>query len=250
MDERRPPVAGIICRREELLPDAGKLSQTLGLPLTDDSAGLCLVLDRDGLSLLDGRVSVRVDFSEYAKRARPKNLAGEMLLKAAKPGKREDLYAVDATAGFGEDSFLLAAAGFDVTMFERNPITAALLEDGLQRGKNDPGISHILSRMTLVNGDAIDLLTRLEKRPDLVLLDPMFPQRKKGSAPKKKAQMLEKLEPPCTDGERLLAAAFASGAEKIIIKRPRTGETLGGRKPDYSIMGDAVRYDCFFGGSK
>lgn len=248
MDERRSPLSGIICRREELLPEARKLAQTLGLPLTDDSAGLCLVLDRDGLSLCEGRVSVRVDFSEYAKRARPENLSGELLLKAAKPGKREGLYAVDATAGFGEDSFLLAAAGYSVTMFERNPITAALLEDGLARGKSDPGIAHILSRMTLVRGDAIEQLPRLERRPDVVLLDPMFPQRKKGSAPKKKAQMLEKLEPPCTDGEQLIAAALTTGAEKIIIKRPRTGETLGGRKPDYSISGDAVRYDCFFGG--
>ena len=248
MDERISPAAGIICASDELLSEAQALAARLGLPLTDGQSGLCLSLGRDGLSLLEGRVSVRVDFSEYAKRVRPSNLAGELLIKAAKPGGKDGLYAVDATAGFGEDSFLLAAAGFEVIMFERNPVTAALLEDGLTRGKSDPGIAHILARMTLVKGDAIDLLPRLEKRPDLVLLDPMFPQRKKGSAPKKKAQMLEKLEPPCTDGERLLAAAFASGAEKIIIKRPRTGETLGGRKPDYSITGDAVRYDCFFGG--
>ena len=41
--------------------------------------------------------------------------------------------AVDATAGLGEDSLLLAAAGFEVTLCEADPVIAVLLEDALTR---------------------------------------------------------------------------------------------------------------------
>ncbi|MBQ4243593.1 MAG: class I SAM-dependent methyltransferase, partial [Clostridia bacterium] len=31
---------------------------------------------------------------------------------------------------------------------------------------------------------------------------------------------------------------------KIVIKRPLKGPFLAGRKPDYSLQGKAIRYDC------
>ena len=43
------------------------------------------------------------------------------------------LRAVDATAGFGEDSLLLAAAGYNVELYEYDPVIAALLRDALRR---------------------------------------------------------------------------------------------------------------------
>lgn len=41
---------------------------------------------------------------------------------------------VDATAGLGRDAFVLASVGCRVRMLERNPVVAALLDDGLTRG--------------------------------------------------------------------------------------------------------------------
>ncbi|MFR7797411.1 MAG: class I SAM-dependent methyltransferase [Collinsella sp.] len=40
---------------------------------------------------------------------------------------------IDATAGFGEDSLLLAAAGFTVDLYEQDCVIAALLKDALDR---------------------------------------------------------------------------------------------------------------------
>lgn len=39
-------------------------------------------------------------------------------------------------------------------------------------------------------------------------------------------------------------AAIAAGPRKVVIKRPAKGPYLAGIKPNYSIDGKAVRYDC------
>ena len=82
--------------------------------------------------------------------------------------------------------------------------------------------------------------------PDIVLLDPMFPERRKSALVKKKFQLLQQLESPCegADEGELLEAAEAAGPRRIIIKRPLKGPYLAGRRPGYSITGKAVRYDC------
>ena len=45
--------------------------------------------------------------------------------------------------------------------------------------------------------------------------------------------------------EELLCAAVNLRPHKIVIKRPLKGAFLAGRKPDYSLAGKAIRYDCF-----
>jgi 16S rRNA (guanine1516-N2)-methyltransferase len=79
----------------------------------------------------------------------------------------------------------------------------------------------------------------------LVLLDPMFPERRKSAISKKKMQLFQKLEAPCDDEAELLDAAFAAKPRKVIVKRPPKGPFLAGRKPSYSLTGKAVRYDCY-----
>ena len=63
-------------------------------------------------------------------------LQHEMLVKAAKSDK-EGRKAIDATAGMGEDAFLLAAQGYEVTLYEQNPVIAALLKDAIRRAKKN-----------------------------------------------------------------------------------------------------------------
>ena len=102
--------------------------------------------------------------------------------------------------------------------------------------------------MELHLGDSIEAMNRAEDSiggiPDLVLLDPMFPERQKSALVKKKFQLIHRLESPCMEEETLLNAAIAAGPRKILIKRPLKGPWLAGRKPGYSISGKAVRYDC------
>ena len=83
--------------------------------------GLFLRRDEQGLSLVSEDQILRGDFTKMIPRVKPGNISKELLVKAAKIKDADhELRAVDATAGLGEDSLLLAAAGFEVTLFERN----------------------------------------------------------------------------------------------------------------------------------
>lgn len=204
-----------------------------------------LRMETEGLTLVSGELSLRGDFTKMQQRLRRGNIGQELLVKAARIKDPQALrIAVDATAGLGDDSFLLAAAGWTVYMCEFDPVIAALLKDALVRGAEIPELADTIRRMHLLEGDSRELLKGLTFHPDIVLLDPMFPGRQKSGLVKKKAQLLQKLEKPCEDEEGLLQAAISARPRKIVIKRPLKGPFLAGRKPDYSITGKTIRYDC------
>lgn len=195
-----------------------------------------LTVMADGMELAE-------DFREMLPRLRPDRLGRELLVKAVRVRGVEEIRVFDATAGLGEDSMLLAAAGFSVTMCESDPIIAALLADGLRRAVDDPVLSGIVGRMSLVEGDSIEILPSLTEAPDVVYLDPMFPARTKSAAVKKKFQLLHRLESPCADEASLMDAALAARPRKIVVKRPIKAPVLAGVRPSHSISGKAVRYD-------
>lgn len=200
--------------------------------------------DEGGLFLMDeSGLKIRGDFTKMLPRLKPNNLNGELLVKAAKIKGNDCPVAVDATAGMGEDSLLLAAAGFRVKLFERDPDIAALLADTLERAAKLPELADTVSRMELVCADSLEELPRLDFTPNVVVLDPMFPERTKSASVKKKFQLIHQLEHPCDTEEELLDAALSCGAHKIVIKRPLKGAYLAGRKPSYSLSGKAIRYD-------
>ena len=95
----------------------------------------------------------------------------------------------DATGGLGRDSFVLASLGLNVHTFEQNPAVACLLSDGLNRAGQSEETREIAQRITLHFGNAVDLMQELATqngRPDVVYLDPMYPERRKTAAVKKK----------------------------------------------------------------
>ena len=206
---------------------------------------LTLVRDEDGLALVGEGQMLRGDFTRMLPRIKTGRLSSELLVKAAKIKNAEgELTAVDATAGLGEDSLLLAAAGFHVTLYERNPVVYELLQDALNRAAQIPELAPVVGRMTAVHADSVAGMASLETPPDVILLDPMFPARQKSALVKKKLQMIQKLEQPCDDEVTLLLTAMAAKPRKLIVKRPPKGPFLAGVKPDYSISGKAVRFDC------
>lgn len=234
---------------------AGKAQYTENAPAHDQGAGLMLLLDDSGLSLTDGKISLQADFTSMLPRLKKSNLEREFLVKASRikgmNAADGQLRAVDATAGFGEDSLLLAAAGYNVELYEYDPVIAALLRDALRRAakSSDDALRDAVSRMDLREGDSVSAMRAMagsNEPPDIVLLDPMFPERRKSALVKKKFQLLQQLESPCegADESELLEAAEAAGPRRIIIKRPLKGPYLAGRRPGYSITGKAVRYDC------
>lgn len=213
-----------------------------GLSLERVGGALTLV-SNDGLSMCG-------DFTRELRRLRPANVSRELLVRAARVRGCDHPRALDATAGMGEDSLLLAAAGFSVTLYEHDPVIAALLADALERAAAMPELAPVVTRMRLVRGDSVEALRALadgdasaSDRPDVVLLDPMFPERRKSASVKKKAQLLQRLERPAQDEAAMLDAAIKARPRKVVIKRPLKGPFLAGAKPAYQIAGKAVRYD-------
>lgn len=207
-----------------------------------------LSVDATGLSLTDGDQTMRGDFTKLQKRLQYHNLTHELLVKATKVKGREKLRIIDATAGMGEDSLLLAASGCEVTLFEQDPVIAALLQDTMRRALEEAALHEIVVRMQLVEGDSIDHLRKLGEageRPDVIYLDPMFPERQKSGLVKKKFQLIHYLEAPAENEEALMQAAIAARPFKIVVKRPAKGPYLAGLKPSYSLDGKAIRYDCY-----
>lgn len=252
----------VLCFDGGSLDRAQGLSDRLDAPLAVCEAGcseaafipepglLYLKVSRDGLSLMRDGMELRPDFAEMLPRIKQGALQREMLVKAARVKGVEAPRAVDATAGLGEDSLLLAAAGFTVTLCEADPVIAALLEDALARVSAHEVLGPIVERMHLVAGDSRIALERAGAstgaQPDVVYLDPMFPGRTKSAAVKKKFQLIHGLERPTEplDEESLLQAALAAHPRKVVIKRPVKGPYLAGVKPSHAIAGKAVRYDC------
>ena len=199
--------------------------------------------------------SNRWNWDRMVARLRPNNLHRELLVRAAKIRGAGDasLTAVDATAGLGEDALLLAAAGFSVTLFERDATIAELLQGALQEAlvSSNKRLSEAAARMHLITCDATEALTQLQtvagltSPPDVVYLDPMFPAKRKTAATNKKMQLFRSLEQPVSDEEaaKLLAAAIAAGPRKIVVKRPLKGPHLAGVRPSHSLSGKVVRYD-------
>ena len=207
------------------------------------AAGLQLVQTPEGLALTDGAMQLIADFAHMIPRLKQGALQRELLVRAARARGVEHPVAFDATAGFGEDSLLLAAAGYTVEMFECNPVISALLADALERAASDLRLSEAAARMHLHVGDSMAELVAAGTVPYAVYLDPMFPGRTKSASVKKKFQLLHHLEQPCADEAALLAAARATGARKIVIKRPVKGPLLADAKPSAQFKGKAVRYD-------
>ncbi len=185
------------------------------------------------------------DLTSMLPRVKEEMYKHELLVKAAKFKSQEgQLTAIDATAGLGEDSLLLAAAGYEVTLFEHDAVIAALLKDALRRAKKVPELKDMVSRMQVVEGDSIEAMNKWVDPVDVIYLDPMFPERQKSSLIKKKFQLLQQLERPCSDEQDLLKAAMNAKPKRIIIKRPTKGPYIADVKPAYSINGKSIRYDC------
>lgn len=240
----------IYIENNKYLEEAKRVSEKTGYEIVSadpDSSynGLVLRFGEDGCDLSGNGMRLRADFTSMMKRLKKSNLEREFLVRAVRiKGLGRPLSVVDATAGLGEDSMLLAASGSRVHMFEYNPVIAALLKDALDRAAENPELAEAAANITFSGEDSIAALPKLGYEPDVVVLDPMFPERQKSALIKKKFQLLQQLEIPCAEEKELLDAAFKAHPRKIVIKRPLKGPYLAGVRPGYSLTGKAVRYDC------
>jgi 16S rRNA (guanine1516-N2)-methyltransferase len=162
-----------------------------------------------------------------------------------KPNYRPTI--VDATAGLGKDAFMLASLGCTVTMLERSSVLVRLLRDGLERALSNDRVESIAQRMKLIETDSLVYLKNLaaEYYPDVIYLDPMFPERKKAALVKKEMQMLQSLVGTNDDANLLLNCSLMCAKKRVVVKRPRLAPTLTEQKPTFSMTGKTSRFDVY-----
>lgn len=217
---------------------------------------LALCVDDEGLWLCANGMKMQPDWKAEAGRLKRASLKSEMIARACNLGEKPQL--VDATAGLGHDSLLMAHLGAHVTLVERHPILFTLLEDTQHRAMSDAFLHSAASRIELVFSDSADFLQQQADAMafyDVVYLDPMFPQRdqnqqavKKQAQVKKQMQLLHMLLPEDGEmdlGDNLLVLAQKI-AKRVVVKRPRLAVFLADAVPDHQWQGDACRFDAYF----
>jgi 16S rRNA (guanine1516-N2)-methyltransferase len=152
---------------------------------------------------------------------------------------------VDATAGMGRDAFFLASLGAQVTLIERNPQVHAALDRAMNAAcDHSEDLAAIIARMTLLHGDSRDLLQTLA--PEVVLVDPMHPERTKSALVKKQMRDLRDVVGADPDARELMEAALAAATHRVVLKWPQRAASIEGlRKPSHQIAGKTTRYDVF-----
>lgn len=245
----------LVCNDSELLPQATAIASRLDIPQFKQSpaeAELVLELSITGLKLLrphDKSVgALQVDFNDGALTWRRQHGGGtgQAIAKAIGLKQKKGLSILDATAGTGTDSFVLAALGCKVTMIERHPIVAALLQDALSRAELSPEVHEITQRMSLHHGSSVDYMKSLEENSfDVIFLDPMFPHSGKNAQVKKSMQYFRDMVGKDEDADDLLAPALAAATYRVVVKRPRKSPFLMGKKPTLSHEGKANRFDIY-----
>lgn len=213
-------------------------------------SGVGLVFSQEGLALrnVDQHYGdVRVDFlsSALAYRKAHGGGKGELLAKAIGIKGATNYNVIDATAGLGKDAFVLASVGCKVTMLERSPLVAALLDDALYRLNQQADAQWLSDALTLLKGDSVALLKSSKIAAEAIYLDPMFPHRKKSALVKKEMQVLQSLLGVDPDADNLLTPALDIATKRVVVKRPARAPYLAERKPNMSMESKKHRFDIY-----
>lgn len=229
---------------------AAELAARLELPISRNrpKTFLSLYVDKEKLGLGFSReIPFRpycVDFCsrEWRFRRRKGLSANRLFLTAI--GIKEHTTILDLTAGFGQDSFMMAWAGGHVTALERSPVVFEILQDGLRRAfAEDSGWTHG-DRLKIVQAEATEFLKSAEPF-DVIYLDPMFEKPKKKAKSPKPMQLLQSLlAPDVAQIDELLELAKAKARTRVVIKLPLKGE-VPLPKPNVTFAGQSIRYDVY-----
>ncbi|TPH15598.1 class I SAM-dependent methyltransferase [Litorilituus lipolyticus] len=190
--------------------------------------------------------AIKVDLVEGASAHRRKfgGGRGQDIAKAVGLKHGFTPHVLDATAGLGRDAFVLASLGCQLTLMERMPVVAALLDDGVERAKLNHEIVDIAENMKLIHASSIDDMS-LANQPDVVYLDPMYPHREKSAAVKKEMRIFQSLVGEDLDADALLAPALALAKYRVVVKRPNYAPPIADKKPTMSIKMKKNRFDVY-----
>lgn len=258
---------------------SAKLTQKYREQLSQYVQAPILLIDEKGqLNLLIDGISVAPDWAKLQRRIVSAGRKTELLLQATKLTAAQ--CALDATAGFGHDSLILASTGAQVTMLEREPLLALLLLAEQRMMSKEPNWQKLMSRLTIKNIASEEYLAMVNKTTaallnekshladdvtarqfDVIYLDPMFPEdsytdRKTGKGAKvgKHMQALHGLVAPPNEAaelalfllaQQLLEHRSEGSSKRLVIKRPINAPTLAQQIPNEYWQNDVVRFDGY-----
>ncbi len=233
---------------------ASDIGEKWGFPVLSEgekpSEGFFLQMHNGVLGLADASekkvLPVEVDFASPASLYRKQHGGGrkEPIVKAVGLKGNDEWHVVDATPGLGRDAFVLVSVGCSVTMIERSPVVAALLDDGIRR----LAISYpeLAERMRLQYGNSAKVMQYFKgENVDVVYLDPMFPHKKKSALVKKEMRLFQQLLGHDPDADALLPPALKLAMHRVVVKRPNSANVLAGVKASMAIESKKHRFDVY-----
>ncbi|KAL1454207.1 hypothetical protein WDU94_010484 [Cyamophila willieti] len=201
---------------------------------------------------LDGP-NVYVDFTSAQLTWRQTHGGDEALVRAVGVSGPYKPYVIDATGGFGTDAYILVSYGCKVRVFEKHPLVASLLEDGIRRGGERLG-PQFRKNIQFQFGDSLAYLKSLNRSdmnqtaiiPDVIYLDPMFPKTKKSALVKKHIRFLQNvLTPDPSNDEDLMRVALNTARRRVVVKRQKSAPCLGGVSTKTFIKSNRYRFDIY-----
>lgn len=125
--------------------------------------------------------------------------------------------------------------------------TPEKVQGQIQDDSQDRLLKSISDHLSMLTVDSKDWLQSLsdQNRPDVIYLDPMFPQRSKSAKVKKEMAVFHDLVGSDEDAGDLLAPALRAARYRVVVKRPRRAPFLADARPGFSIEGKTTRFDIY-----
>lgn len=213
-----------------------------------DIENIYLLMDDNKLSISDKNEPnirpVNVDFltNRFIKRLDGHKINSELLNKAL--GKKQKYRTIlDATAGMGVDSMILAGLGLNVLAYEVSAPIYLMLKDGLSRAQKDGRLTDIASRVSLKFGNSLTCKDAV----DVIYVDFMFSKDDKKSKSKKDMEIFKKITILPEEDQVIenLNKYMNLNFKRLILKRPLKAELFRIGKYSHSVEGKAIRYDIY-----
>lgn len=186
-------------------------------------------------------LAMEIDFVKQIKSLRAKKLAGENLLKAIGK-KNKNLKIYDLTAGLGRDSLLMALAGYDVVMVEKNKLIFQMLNHAYEKLAREDNL--LAKKINLVNEDNYHFVKNMSLNEDILFyLDPMFSARVKTAKVKKEMQIMQQICEKTDNLEGLISLCLTKAP--LILKRPKFASDVINIEPHHIIFGNKINFIVF-----
>ncbi len=224
-----------------------ELSTKIKVPLQQKQTteAICLLVTSRGLQVIAPQISktpFELDLLKLIADFKQQQDIKKHPLSMAVGLKKRKCLIYDMTAGFMKDSCLLASLGHRVVAIEKNPIVYEIVKSAQEKIKDSmPDLD-----LSIINADSIKFINEKQK-PDIILLDPMFPKCKKTALVKKPMQILQVLTEDDQQNEsQLMSAALQNATSKVVVKRPNKGPYINEKKPDLQITNNqSTRFDIY-----